>query len=234
MTPTQPSPRRSGFTLAETVIAIGIVAGLITVFFAVFALATQGVKQAISVQEADRLAYALEEELTTLRGGEATTYGTGFNKAFDWIQAATPDGTVVVVYQYRGIASSTRADGTLTPYTSEGGVAGQDFVVQTVARRADDAFLQPDLDALEGRVYAVIMTQLVFENGELVLGTAGTIADPRSGDAVADPDDYPEAVIAFNSEFFAIPSSSADFIRDQLDEDVLDRPVFTRNLAIRR
>ncbi len=39
----------------ESVIAIGIVAILLTTFLAVFGPATQGIRRALSVQEADRL-----------------------------------------------------------------------------------------------------------------------------------------------------------------------------------
>lgn len=234
MTSSLTQPRRAGFTLAETVIAIGILAALITVFFAVFALATQGVRRAISVQDADRLAFALEQELTTLRGSDGVS--TGFDKAFNWIESGNQGAdVVVVVYQYRGDArAATRADGTLTPFTGSGGVAGQDFVVQTVARRNNDPFLTADLDALVGRVFGVAMTQLVFEDGELVRGTPGEIHDPKNGGRVQQPDAYPEAVIAFTAEFFALQTSAADFIRDQLDLSTLDRPIFTRNIAVRR
>ena len=51
---------RDGFTLMETVIAIGVLALLLTGFLAVFAPATAGIRKAVSIQEADRLAFALQ------------------------------------------------------------------------------------------------------------------------------------------------------------------------------
>jgi prepilin-type N-terminal cleavage/methylation domain-containing protein len=76
---------RRGFTLMETVIAIGVLALLLTAFLAVFGPATTGLRKAISVQEADRLAAALERELVTLRPGTSSDYKTGFDKAYQWI-----------------------------------------------------------------------------------------------------------------------------------------------------
>lgn len=229
------SSHRPGFTLVETIIAIGIVAALLTTFFAVFSLATQTIRRAISAEEADRLAYALEEELVTLRGDEATGFPTAFNKAYQWIAEASPGGTALLVYQYRGNPRNLRADGTLTPYTGTDGVAGQDFVVQPVARRSDDLQrLAEDFEALQGGVYVALLTQLVFEDGELVRGTPGTVADPHGNANVTGPDDYPEAVIAFAADFHALSSTTVEYVRDLLDLSDMDRPVFSRNLAVRR
>lgn len=231
------SSKRAGFTLVETVLAVGIIAMMITVFFAMFEFGTNGVRQAIDLQEADRLAYAFEMELTTLRGNEGSGVSTGFDKAFNWIRDSSPGGgKVVVVYQYRGDPSkSPRSDGTLTPYKAAGGVAGRDFMVQTVVRRQDDALLKDDLDipSLQGRVYAVLTTQLVFKNGGLARGTPGMIQDPKTGAATATPDTYPEAAIAFAAEFFAMPNSTYNDVSN-LVSTKLTRKVFTRNMAVRR
>ncbi len=54
----------------ESVIAIGIVAVLLTTFLAVFGPATQGIRRAISIQEADRLVSALEREMQVLRSDD--------------------------------------------------------------------------------------------------------------------------------------------------------------------
>jgi len=236
MTPFRDSFKRTGFTLVETVLAIAIIAVLITTFFAAFVMGTSGVRQALSMQDADRLAYALEQELTTLRGNDGVGVSTGFDKAFNWIKDSRTGGDkIVVVYQYRGdLSKAVRADGTLIPYTALGGVAGQNFVVQTAIRRRDDPLLKEDLNALEGRVYAVVTTQLVFNaNGELVRGTPGMINDPKGGGESKTPGAYPEAVIAFAAEFYAQPSSDYDHVRNFVSTK-FTRPIFTRNLAVRR
>jgi len=227
---------RRGFTLAETVIAVAVVATLLTTFIAAFLFATDSMRKATRAEEADRLAYALEEELVTLRGsGEVTEYRTGFGKAFEWIRDAWREGEAVLVFHYRGELGNVRADGSLAPYLESGGVAGQDFIIQPIARRAGEVDgLAAEFQAVEGGVFVAMMTQLVFEDGGLVPGTAGSILDPRSKQAAAEADVYPEAVIAFAAEFHVLPSSTIEYVRDLLDLSDLGRPIFTRNLAVRR
>jgi prepilin-type N-terminal cleavage/methylation domain-containing protein len=236
----QPLRSRNGFTLMETVIAIGVLALLLTAFLAVFGPATTGLRKAISIQEADRLSAALERELVTKRPGGTKNYSTGFDKAYQWIKAAPDAGDAILLYQYRGDPSQLRADGTMEPYTENGGVAGKDFIVQpSVRQRGDDLLLQ-DLAALDGRIFTVKLTQLVFSGGQLTRGEAGQIKDPTPDDGdpagAADSNGYPEAVIAFAAEFFIVPNSAVDYVKPggKFNPANLTKPIFTRNLAVRR
>jgi len=236
-----PSRTGRGFTLMETVIAIGVLALLLTAFLAVFGPATSGLRRAISVQEADRLAAALERELVTLRPGSTSTQTTGFDKAYEWIKSAPDKGNEIMLYQYRGDPTQLRADGTMEPYKQSGGVAGKDFIVQPAVRQRGDDKMMEDIAAIDGRIFAVKLTQLVFSGGQLTRGTAGEINDPTPDDG--DPagtgsgaSSYPEAVIAFAAEFFIVPNSSPDFVKPdgKFDLTTMTKPVFTRNLAVRR
>ncbi|MGD7652598.1 MAG: type IV pilus modification PilV family protein [Verrucomicrobiales bacterium] len=227
---------KKGFTLLETVIAIGVLAVLLTGFMYVFAPAAAGIRKAITVQEADRLTSTLENEMNTLRDDETTEYATAFDKAFDWILNSNDAGTALLVYRYR-----SSIDGSGDPVKNVNTqIPGQDYVVRTMVRRADDTTeLQADLEAVEGSVFAVKCTQLVFNSGDMELGTAGTIRDPNtSGSTVSTADDYPEAVIAFAAEFYILPSRSSSYFTSgggfSTGFDQLQRPTFTRNLAVRR
>ena len=235
------SSRRHGFTLLETVIAIGVLAVLLTGFMVVFAPAAEGIKRSISVQEADRLASTLEQELVTLRGQqELTTHKTGFGKAFKFIEDSHKSGDALLIYQYRGSLSSSRTDETPEPVANiQGKLPGKDYVVQTMVRRRSDPEFKRDLTALEGGIYLVKCTQLIFNNGELKPGTAGKIVDPKgSNSPAADSDAYPEAVIAFSADFFTLPARSTAFFDSstgfQKSFTNAKNPVFTRNLAVRR
>ena len=242
--------RTSGFTLLETVIAIGVLAVLLTGFMVVFTPAAEGIRKSINVQQADRLASALEQELVTLRKGEESTkFATGFDKAYQMIQDSMKKSSpeLVFVYQYRGdLKAALRSDGTYTPYKTTTGVAGTDYTVVPMARRrvkidgGTDSNFEKDLEALEGRVFAVKATQLVFGTGQLTLSTKEVIEDPSPGEPLLTGSTasgtYPEAVIAFSADFFSLPSSAYNYLKTggAFDPTKLKKPIFSRNLAVRR
>lgn len=235
---------RLGFTLMETVIAILVLAVLLTGFLAVFTPAAQGIRRTISTQQADRLKATLETDMSTLRLGENDQdpeLKTGFDKAFKWIKEGNSANTAIFVYQYRGDKSKTpRPDGTLIPMDKIDGKPGIDYVMQTAARRANDELLANDLDAIVGPLFYVIPTQLVFQNAELVLGNLGEIKNSE-GNVAATPDDYTDAVITFAGAFYISPAASANYIKSNAFSKKFEaalnstaKPVFVRNLAVRR
>jgi len=237
-------PRR-GFTLIESVIAIGVVGILLATFLAVFGPATQNIRRSISIQDADRLKEALQREMHLLREGPDDDYATAFEKAFDWIAKSVESDFAVLLYNYRGDPSSIRADGTLEPYQNDEGVgvAGEDYVVQPAVRRLVDGTapgeLRDDLAAAEGRVFLVRMTQLVFKDGALTESDQpGAIVDPHSGAAAAGSEEYPEAVIAFRADFYDLRSRSVSYLEGLEftagDTDDLPRRLFSRNMGVRR
>lgn len=237
-----------GFTLMETVIAIGVLAVLLTGFLAVFTPASQGIRRSIDIQQADRLVTSLERELVTLRSGEETTIQTGqtlttgFEKAFYWLINGDNPDQAIIVYQYRGSTTQTRDDGTPTPLVAIQGQPGEAFTVQAMARRLDDPEFTRDLAAVEGRIFFVKPIQLVQGNtgtleasqtdGELQYrDTSGNLAPATS------PENYLEAVIAFSAEFHSIPTKSIAYLQSPNFQTLFEdsqNPVFTRNLAIQR
>lgn len=236
---TQASLRERGFTLLETVIAIGVLAVLLTGFIIVFAPAAAGIKKSISVQEADRLVSTLEQELVTLRGATQTsTFKTGFGKGFEWLKSSNSANDALLIYQYRGSVSSLRPDGTPEPVASTNDkLAGKGYNVLTMVRRKSDTLFKEDLQAVEGGVFFVKCTQLVFDGGGLKVGTPGTIKDPKAGGAAAgDADSYPEAVVAFSADFYSVPTKSAAYFDTKFSSffTKAKNPVFARNLAVRR
>ena len=253
--------RTRGFTLLETVIAIGVLAVLLTGFMVVFTPAAEGIRKSINVQQADRMASALEQELVTLRKGEAKPPDivTGFDKSFDWIYKSGTANTALMVYQYRGeIAGGKRSidDGTPKPVVDiKGKLPGKDYTVIPMVRRKGDGNFNDDLPAIEGPVYLVKCTQLVFGalpspatgNG-LIAGTIGEIKNPKpkptpDTDPPYDPGPftkaagYPEAVIAFSADFFQMPAKTKAYFDGAAFTSkftTLKNPVFSRNLAVRR
>ena len=110
-----------------------------------------------------------------------------------------------------------------------------------MVRRKSDPELLEDLKAVEGGVYLVQCTQLVFSGGQLKPGTPGAISDPKgTGGKVANADAYPEAVIAFTADFYALPARNAAYFSaaggfaKTFATLKNKKPVFIRNLAVRR
>lgn len=237
-----------GFTLAESVIALGILVVLITGFLAVFGPATDAIRRTLSGEEASRLQDTLQNELTTLRGErERNIYDEdSFRKTFDWISRSNSPGGSILLYNYRANPGSTRDDGTLERYDGNTGVAGQDFIVQPMARRLDDDLLQVDLESVEGRVFFVKLAQLVNTDGAW-----RTTVDPRETGAESElskivdpyddgerdfstsPSEFPEAVVVVEASFFSLPTNTFQYI-STFDPTNFTRPVFTRNLGILR
>jgi prepilin-type N-terminal cleavage/methylation domain-containing protein len=230
-----------GFTLMETVIAIGVLAVLLTGFIAVFTPATQGIRRSISSQQADRLTSTMELELVTVRSGQApATATTGFGKAFAWLKEGNDPANAIFVYQYRGNPAIIRADGTPEPMKSVTGQPGTDYIVQSMARRVSEAGLAADLKAIEGSIFYVNPTQLVYQGNQMILGTPGTISHTEAGAQVpaTDAAGYKDAVIAFSAEFYSVPSKAIAYLQGASFKtrfnDKTKKPVFTRNLAVRR
>ena len=147
----------------------------------------------------------------------------------------------MLVYQYRGSLSNTRPDGTPEPVASiKDKLPGKDYVVQSMMRRKSDTSFKDDLKAVEGGVYLVKCTQLVFDKtkNEMKTGTAGKISDPKGGKDAGTADEYPDAVIAFSAEFFTLAAKSSSYFEGSTGFEKafpkLKNPVFTRNLAVRR
>lgn len=240
-----------GFTLMETVIAILVLAVLLTGFLTVFTPAAQGIRRSISTQQADRLKSTLERDMATLRDPSklrndddpSDSLATGFDKAFTWIKEGNDATKAIFVYQYRGDkGEAPRADGTLLPMKNITGKPGVDYVIQTAARRANDTLLEDDLEAIVGSLFYVIPTQLVMTNNELVLGTPGLIKNSDASLA-ATSSDYTDAVITFSAAFHMVPSVSIKYLEGSKFKEKFDyaaaanskvKPVFVRNLAVRR
>lgn len=238
------TPKKRGFTLMETVIAIGVLAMLLTAFMAVFGPAARGIRKSINVQEADRMASALELELSTLRTNERSgSMSSAFQKAYDWIEKSHSDdkNNLILCYQYRGNPSEIRADGTMEPYTAKEGIPGEDYIVQPIVRRLSNQFIAEDMKARQGRIFFIKLTQLVPENGGLRKGDPGIIESPKQSDTVSvslsgdGAASYSSAVLPYVAEFYEINTTDWNFISGPaFKPQEATNPMFSRNQAVRR
>ena len=232
----------NGFTLMETLLAIAVVAVLLTTFLAVFGPATNTIRRAISVQDADRLASALEKEMTSLRADELNDYDNAFDKAFQWISDSGSLDSSVVLFNYRG-STSQITDGKLEPYTETEGEPGRDYLVQSAVRRlSDSSDLEDLMEAVEGKVFVVSMRQLVRDasTGGLVPAEVGASIVSAEGNSASDAASFEDAAIAFQADFYLLPANSYQYLTGPLSnggsdfEQTLGNPIHTQAMAVRR
>jgi len=246
MTAEQGSHRKPGFTLVEIAIAIGMMAVMISSFMVVFGPAIQGIDKSLSAKEADRLASALEHELSVVRNGE--TYATPFEKSFWWIKQSPLDSkNPVLIYQYRGNPNSVRTDGTLNPYAynaANPGTPGVNYVIQTSVRRLNDTFHNAKIQAelapgvLQGKVYYVRMTQLRYDtSGQLVDTTSPnniTNLYPTHANTATPASYTDDAVLPFKASFHEVKPALWSYVNDTWSVNNRGDAVFTRNMAVTR
>lgn len=236
----QSNRKAPGFTLVETVIALGILVVLVTGFLAVFAPAARTIKKTLSTDEASRLQVTLEAELRTVRQGrESQQYQDDpFRKAIQWISQSEEVGQTIMIYKYRAQPGVQRIDGTLAPLPRDPTqISGTDFIVQSMVRRLSDPFFEEDILSVEGRVFFVKLRQLVYrDQGLQVSDVPGTIVDPNlpGQNFAQSPQDYPEAYITFQAEYFNLPTTALQYLQNSFDPANFTRPIFSRNLSVTR
>lgn len=251
MQPMQPirSLDYRGFTLLETVIAIGVLAVLLTGFMVVFTPAAEGIRKSINVQQADRLVSVVESELVSGRSTKAPN--TPFDTALNRIKESSEPDNAIFVYQYRADLSSIRTDGTYNALKSmTGKVVGRDYVVVPMMRRVTESEFLKDLSALEGSLFLVKMKQLYFKGDALVMDDRTgdesgkkELLDPKTGLEWKNSSSFPEAVIPFAAEFYFVPTNAPAYFSTTKGKataafttkfKALKTPAFTRNIAVRR
>jgi len=226
-----------GFTLMETVVALGIAAVALSFFVAAFAPASLGIKKAGSVQEAKLLASALEAELNTFRqGSQDSAYGSSFEKAFNWIQfdSSNLTGDYIIAFRYRADATLAATDGVIPGYTGsftnslaqpmviQNRVTTRDYATGNGTPTNSNAAALP-IDSIEGDLFIVELTQLVHDNtgATTVLNVS---ADTTSVQSVDDATGNLAPVTVFNNfleptllveaKFYKLESNSSRFLQN--------------------
>lgn len=253
--------KKKGFTLVETVLAIGVVGVLLIVFVAMFYPARRVVQGALAIQESDRVVNALTSELKVVRVPERATpsakqsakkrYISAFDKAFYWMLATKNPETTILVYSYRGdLDKPLREDGTFVPYEDTNYIPGRNSVMVTTACLADDSNRIGDLKYSVGPIFAVKMTQFVTDSEGKYTKYAlspqpGTICNPHSFKTlISKPEDYmynpsnkqtPSwgAEVMYHAEFYQLNTKDPKTLKGKTWEQ-LKNPIFSRNLVFRR
>ena len=229
----------------ETLLAIAVVAVLLTTFLAVFGPATNTIRRAISIQDADRLSSALEKEMTTLeRKRNRNQYDTAFDKAFQWISdsgsARFLSGSLQL--SRRHFTTSPTENSNLTLRAD--GEPGKDYLdaISSAPYQRQHRPWKNLMEAVEGKVFVVSMRQLVRDSatGGLVPAEAGAPIVSAEGVSASDADSFEDAVIAYQADFYLLPANSYTYLTGPLSnggsdlEQTLGTPVHTQAMSVLR
>ena len=233
----------------ETLLAIGLVGILLSIFLTVFVPARGMVRQALTRQEAERISGILRAEMSFLRPDEqasagSTTSSDGqflspFDKAFFWMKKSARPSTAIVIYSYRADTTKTmRADGTYPPVPASRNIPGQGNQLVTLACPIDDSLHRNHIKDAVGPVFLVKMTQVVeASSGKYELaGQPGTINSASSpSQYVSGPQDKNPwgGVVIYRADFYQMsPPNPARYKGKSWKK--LGRPMFSVNMSFRR
>lgn len=243
-----PTPRR-GFTIMTTVVAIGVIAVLMSIFMLVFVPARDQIRASLAKENVDAISAILRSEMTTLRKNEragssdtsssSTKYLSGFDKAFYWFLRSKKPSTSIVIFSYRAdLSRAARVDGSFPPVDVSKNVAASQSELVTMACPMDDKLHTKAIRNAVGPVFLVKMTQCrQKDNGEFVLSDKpGIIAgaqNPSSYISSPDTQDAYGSVVFYRADFYIMkPSDPSRYKRVSWAK--LGRPIFSVNLSFSR
>ena len=240
--------RRRGFTLMESLLAIGLVGVLLSIFLTVFVPARGMVRQALTRQEAERISGILRSEMSRLRADEevpqgATQSSSGkylstFDKGFYWVQFCKNPSSAIVVFSYRAdMSKPARADGSYPPVPASRSVPGKNTQLVSMACPINDPLHKDSIRDAVGPVFLVKMTHLVRNGHEYrPVNSPGTIAGASSpGDYVSSAqDDSPwGGFIVCRADFYHMsPPNPARYRGKSWNR--IGRPLFSTNISFHR
>lgn len=234
----------------ETVVAIGIVAILLTGFLTVFGPASAAIQRSLQGAEAKSLSKAIQDEISILKESD-NGISSGFEKAFlqvlkgQQLGGGTDGGLLAYNYRASLPLDIDATTGSPRPYIGEGGNVNEDYVVVAAARPIEEeAIIRQELtNSLEGRVYFVRLLPMA------ITASDGTRLDRRinpstgfsiDGQTFTTADTYPGGGIPITAELFELPTVDPGFVLGSgggaayqgPDEDV--RPILSTSFVVRR
>ena len=228
----------------ETLLALALVATLVSIFLVVFVPARGMVQKSLAQQDAERLIGVLRTEMRTIRNDERTTgkssesqYRTTFDKGFYWLKKTDSPKTAIVIFSYReDLSKNPEPDGTRPPIPARESVPGETSNLVTIACPVDDKVHAAHIKDAVGPVYVVRMTQLEFKGGEFK-----PVSKPGIVSGYNSPEDYLEKCVNFEvggptlfyrADFFLLSSANPALLKNKKDWKRLGQPIFSSTMSI--
>ena len=227
-----------GFTLMETLLAMALVATLVSIFLVVFVPARGMVQKSLAQQDADRLVGVLKAEMKTVRNNERSftkasseKYTNGFDKGFYWLRKTKEPDSAIVIFSYReDLSKKPSEDGTRPPIAASKSVPGETSNLVTIACPIDDKLHRKHIRDAVGPVYVVSMTHLEFRNGEWkAANKPGTIATAGSPEEYLQKCSTLEAggpCIFYRADFYMLNTPNPNIVKNK-KWNKLGRPIFS-------
>lgn len=222
----------------ETLLAMALVATLVSIFLVVFVPARGMVQKSLAQQDCDRLVGVLKTEMKTVRQDERSTsvasedkYVNAFDKGFYWLKKTAKPETAIVVFSYReDITKNPREDGTRPAIPVNESVPGETSNLVTIACPIDDKIHSKHIRDAVGPVFLVSMTHLEFKNGEWKAN-----AKPGNIPGGGSPASYIEdsharelggASIMYRADFYMLNTPNPNVVKGK-DWKRMGRPIFS-------
>lgn len=176
----------------ESLLAIGLVGVLLSIFLTVFVPARGMVRQALTRQDAERISGILRSEMSRLRADEEASadmkkstsnkFLSTFDKGFHWVQRCKNPATAIVVFSYRAdMSKPVRADGTYPPVPASKSAPGKNTQLVSIACPMNDPLHKDSIRDAVGPVFLVKLTQLTRHGQEYRLSKSpGVISGASS------------------------------------------------------
>jgi|GEM_PF-1097766 len=227
---------RSGFTLAEILLAMMVFAIAITTILALLARSIETADSIIVKDEAISLSSAVDSYMSGLPFYDLTDPLNAYSSVQD------SGRRLLYTYQYRAIPNTDRGDGTPEVFTGDmsDSVVGTDYIIVSGVRDPSvpiqRGYLATDIGAIESRFFLV---SLEVSPANPFNGTL----DPNPN-AAGGSDGFPvydSAVLVIFAEFYSVSPTTETDKNDLIDvnntpsnpDDDLT-PVFSFNFAVRR
>ncbi len=236
-----------GFTLMETLLAIGVIGILISIFMTLFLPARGMVRSSLAREESERIISVLRSEMTTLRDNEhasgnqssKTQFISGFDKAFSWVEKSKKPSTTIVIFSYRADTSKARrVDGSYPAVPASRNVPSSEVSMVTMACPMNSKLHRNSIRQAVGSVFFVRFTQLYRDSdkGFRLATQGGKIRESKTPDKyVSGPDDKNGygAVLYLRTDFFMMtPPDPQRYLRRTWSQ--MESPLFSTNMSIRR